>query len=55
MIQPVLLQLLGKQMLLRDVELFIGGIAGHLNKLHPVQKGSGNVSCRIGRRNEQHL
>ena len=51
----MLLQLLGQQVLLGDLQLFLVGIAAQLDDLHPVQQGPGNRIQRVGCGNEHHL
>ena len=55
MVQTVFLQLLGQQVFLCDVELLIGGIAGHLDDLHTVQQRAGDIPGGVGRGDEKHL
>ena len=49
------LELLGQQMLLGDLELFLVGVAGQLNDLHPVQQRLGKGRGGVGRGDKQHL
>ena len=49
------LHLLGQQVILGNLQLFLIGIAGKLNDFHPVQQGPGNRIQRVGRGNEHHL
>ena len=55
LLQAVFLHLLGQQVILGDLQLFLIGIAGKLNDFHPVQQGPGNRIQRVGRGNEHHL
>ena len=52
---PVLFDLLGQQVPLQDLELFLLRIAGHLDQFHPVQQRRGNRLHRIGSGDEHHL
>ena len=49
------LHLLWQQVILGDLQLFLIGIAGKLNDLHPVQQRPGDRIQRVGRGNEHHL
>ena len=52
--QAVLLQLLGQQVLLGDLQLFLVGIAAQLDDLHPVQQGTGDGVQGVGGGDEHH-
>ena len=52
--QAVLLQLLGQQVLLGDLQLFLIGIAAQLDDLHPVQQGTGDGVQGVGGGDEHH-
>jgi hypothetical protein len=48
-------ELLGDQVLARDPDLFLVGVAGELQDLHPVAQGSGDRVEGVGGGDEQHL
>ena len=54
-IQAVAFQLLGHQVILGNVKLFIFRVAVDLNYLHPVQQRAGNGLSGIGRGDKHHL
>ena len=54
-LQAVALELLGQQVPLGNLQLFLIGIAGQLNDLHPVQQGPGNGVCGVGGGDEEHV
>ena len=47
-LQTMLLQLLGQQVALGDLQLFLVGVAAQFNQLHTVEEGSGNGIGGIG-------
>ena len=49
------LPLLGQQVALGDLQLFLAGIAGHLDDLHAVQQRPVDGVQRVGRGDEQHV
>ena len=53
-LQSVLLQLLGQQMGLGDLQLLLVGVAAQLDDLHPVQQRAGDGGGGVGRGDEHH-